>query len=396
MKVIKRDCSEMNFDKTKIESAILKAMKNGSGIIKHKIAEDIANEIYEECKGKDEIEIYTIEELIFNKLIAKKQKLTAKAYEGYRSIREFQRETANTIDKDMYELLGGESDYWKNENSNKNSVLQTTVRDYQAGIVNTDLTRRFLLPPEIVQAHDEGIIHFHDADYFGQRIYNCCLINLEDMLQNGTVISDTYIDKPKSLRTACTIATQAIAQVASSQYGGQSVTLSHLAPFVDISRQKHIKNIKEEFKLINTEISDDEVKKIAEKRLLDEIKDGIQTIQYQVTTLMTTNGQAPFITVFMYLDEVPEGQIRNDLALLIEETLKQRLQGVKNEKGVYISPAFPKLIYVLDKDNISKDSKYWYLTELAAKCTAKRLVPDYISAKKMKELKEGNVYTCMG
>ena len=398
-KVIKRDCTEVDFQKEKISNAILKAMKNGSGIVKPKIAEDIANEIYEECKDKDEISISDIESMVYDKLISKKQRLTAKAYEGYRSIREFQRENTNTTDKQISELLDGTSDYWKHENANKNPTLNTTIRDYMAGITSTDAVRRYLLSPEIVQAHDEGILHFHDADYFIQYMHNCDLINLEDMLQNGTVISETLIEKPHSFQTACTVTTQIIAQVASSQYGGQSISLTHLAPFVDISRKRIRKEVTEELYdngLINNYCEDlAEVTHITEQRLKQEIKSGIQTIQYQLVTLMTTNGQAPFITIFMYLNEAKNEQEEKDLALLIEEMLKQRMQGVKNEDGVYIAPAFPKLIYVLQENNITEDSKYWYLTKLAAECTSKRLVPDYISEKVMLELK-GDVYTCMG
>lgn len=399
VKVIKRDCTEVDFQKEKISNAILKAMKNGSGIVKPKIAEDIANEIYEKCKHKDEISISDIESMVYDKLISKKQRLTAKAYEGYRSIREFQRDNANTTDEQISELLDGTSDYWKHENANKNPTLNTTIRDYMAGITSTDAVRRYLLSPEIVQAHDEGILHFHDADYFIQYMHNCDLINLEDMLQNGTVISETLIEKPHSFQTACTVTTQIIAQVASSQYGGQSISLTHLAPFVDISRKRIRKEVTEELYdngLINNYCEDlAEVTHITEQRLKQEIKSGIQTIQYQLVTLMTTNGQAPFITIFMYLNEAKNEQEEKDLALLIEEMLKQRMQGVKNEDGVYIAPAFPKLIYVLQENNITEDSKYWYLTKLAAECTSKRLVPDYISEKVMLELK-GDVYTCMG
>ena len=397
LKVIKRDCTEVDFQKDKIANAILKAMRNGSGIIKPKIAEDIANEIYEENKDKEELSISDIEQLVFDKLISKKQKLTARAYEGYRSIREFQRENTNTIDNEIMELLDDKSDYWKDENANKNPMLNTTKRDYMAGIVSTDAVRRYLLPPEIVQAHDEGILHFHDADYFAQLLHNCDLVNLEDMLQNGTVISEVLIEKPHSFSTACTVTTQIIAQVASSQYGGQSISLSHLAPFVDISRKKIREEVRSEFSLVNgTYIDEDQlIEHIVEKRLKKEITKGIQTIQYQLTTLMTTNGQAPFITIFMYLNEAKSEQEKSDLAMLIEEMLKQRKEGVKNEDGVFVAPAFPKLIYVLEENNINEDSEYWHLTVLAAECSAKRLVPDYISEKIMLELK-GDVYTCMG
>ena len=284
----------------------------------------------------------------------------------------------------------------KQENSNKNPIVNSVQRDYMAGEVSKDITRRFLLPDNIVRAHEEGIIHFHDADYFAQHMHNCCLVNLEDMLQNGTVISETMIEKPKSFSTACNVATQAIAQIASSQYGGQSITLSHLAPFVDVSRQKLRRIVREEFTAAGLELNEEKIDEIAEMRVKEEIKRGVQMIQYQVITLMTTNGQAPFVTVFMYLDEVPEGRTRDDLAMVIEEMLIQRMQGVKNEKGIYITPAFPKLIYVLEEDNIKEGSKYWHLTQLAAKCTAKRMVPDYISEKIMKENKEGNCYPCMG
>ena len=430
MKVIKRDCSEVDFDKSKISTAILKAMKNGSGIVKQKIAEDIANEIEEDCKDKDEVSISDIESMVYDKLITKKQRLTAKAYEGYRSIREFQRENENTIDTEITELLSGESDYWNNENSNKNPRLNTTQRDYLAGIVSKDASRRYILPPEIVQAHDDGLIHVHDLDYLIQYMNNCCLINLEDMLQNGTVFSETLIEKPHSFSTACTVATQIIAQVASSQYGGQSISLAHLAPFVDISRQKIRKEVIEEQEYLYRNIDEKEwvkprkvlgkklrkdqekfyknkdrllkfidatdIEDIVEKRLKKEIEKGIQTIQYQITTLMTTNGQAPFITLFMYLNEAHNQREKDDLAMLIEEELRQSYLGVKNEEGVYITPAFPKVIYVLQEDNIHEEDKYWYLTEMAAKCSMKRLTPDYISEKIMKEMKDGNCYPVMG
>lgn len=399
MKVIKRDCTEVDFDKSKISTAILKAMKNGSGIVKPKIAEDIANEIYEECKDKEEVSISDIESMVYDKLITKKQRLTAKAYEGYRSIREFQRENENTTDIEIHDLVEDKDEYWKDENANKNPVLNPTKRDYIAGSVSTDMTKRYLLSPEIIQAHNEGLIHFHDADYFLQHMHNCGLVNSEDMLQNNTVISETLIETPHSFSTACNIETQAIAQIASNQYGGQSISLAHLAPFVDVSRKSIRKKVTEELydNGLISEYNEDlaEVVNITNKRLKEEIEKGVQTIQYQLVTLMTTNGQAPFITIFMYLNEAKNEREKADLAMLIEEMLRQRIQGVKNEKGVYIAPAFPKLIYVLEEDNITEDSKYWYLTELAAKCTSKRLVPDYISEKMMLELK-GDVYTCMG
>jgi ribonucleoside-triphosphate reductase len=399
LKVIKRDCSEVDFDKSKISTAILKAMKNGSGIVKPKIAEDIANEIENECKDKNEASVSDIESMVFDKLITKKQRLTAKAYEGYRSIREFQRENENTTDIEIYDLVEDKDEYWKDENANKNPTLNPTKRDYIAGSVSTDMTKRYLLSPDIIQAHNEGLIHFHDADYFLQHMNNCGLVNSEDMLQNNTVISETLIETPHSFSTACNIETQAIAQIASNQYGGQSISLAHLAPFVDVSRKSIRKKVTEE--LYNngliSEYNEDlaEVINITNERLKEEIEKGVQTIQYQLVTLMTTNGQAPFITIFMYLNEAKNNQEKADLAMLIEEILRQRIQGVKNEEGVYIAPAFPKLIYVLEEDNITEDSKYWYLTELAAKCTSKRLVPDYISEKMMLELK-GDVYTCMG
>ena len=399
MVVIKRDCSEVDFDKSKISTAILKAMKNGSGIVKPKIAEDIANEIEEECKNKEDVSISDIESMVYDKLITKKQRLTAKAYEGYRSIREFQRENENTTDEEIHNLVEDKDEYWKDENANKNPVLNPTKRDYIAGSVSTDITKRYLLSPEIIQAHNDGLIHFHDADYFLQHMHNCGLVNSEDMLQNNTVISETLIETPHSFSTACNIETQAIAQIASNQYGGQSISLAHLAPFVNVSRKSIRKKVTEELydNGLISEYNEDlaEVVNITNKRLKEEIEKGVQTIQYQLVTLMTTNGQAPFITIFMYLNEAKNKQEKADLAMLIEEMLRQRIQGVKNEKGVYIAPAFPKLIYVLEEDNITEDSKYWYLTELAAECTSKRLVPDYISEKMMLELK-GDVYTCMG
>ena len=394
-KVIKRDCSEVDFDKSKISTAILKAMKNGSGIVKPKIAEDIENE----CKDKDEVSISDIESMVYDKLITKKQRLTAKAYEGYRSIREFQRENENTTDEEIHNLVEDKDEYWKDENANKNPVLNPTKRDYIAGSVSTDITKRYLLSPEIIQAHNDGLIHFHDADYFLQHMHNCGLVNSEDMLQNNTVISETLIETPHSFSTACNIETQAIAQIASNQYGGQSISLAHLAPFVNVSRKSIRKKVTEELydNGLISEYDEDlaEVINITDKRLKEEIEKGVQTIQYQLVTLMTTNGQAPFITIFMYLNEAKNECEKADLAMLIEEMLHQRIQGVKNEDGVYIAPAFPKLIYVLEEDNITEDSKYWYLTELAAECSSKRLVPDYISEKMMLELK-GDVYTCMG
>lgn len=394
MKVIKRDCTVAEFEKKKIYDAIMKSMKNGSGIIKPKIAESIADEIYEENKDRQDISISEIEMSVYDKLITKKQRLTAKAYEGYRCVREFQRENMNTTDEQISELLSGSSDYWNNENSNKNPKLLTTQRDYMAGILSTDITRRFLLPPEIVQAHDEGMIHFHDADYYAQNaISNCCLINLEDMLQNGTCINKVTIDKPHRLITATTIATQIITAVTSSQYGGATITLTHLAPFVRDSFNIYMEKYK------NRGLSYQQCLEFSREDIKKEIADSVQTFNYQVNSMTTTNGQSPFLSVFMYLGETEE--YKEELTMLIEEFLKQRIQGLKNEEGVYVTQAFPKLLYVLEPCNIDKDGSYFYLTKLAAECTAKRMVPDYISEKVMLENKidkngNGNVYGCMG
>nr|DAH62516.1 MAG TPA: anaerobic ribonucleoside triphosphate reductase [Caudoviricetes sp.] len=389
MKVIKRDCSEVDFDKSKISTAILKAMKNGSGIVKPKIAEDIADEIEEECKNKEDVSISDIESMVYDKLITKKQRLTAKAYEGYRSIREFQRENENTTDSEIDELLDGESEYWNTENSNKNSKVLNTQRDYMAGIVSKDISRRFLLPPEVVQAHDEGIIHFHDIDYFGMNaMSNCSLINLEDMLQNGTCINKVMIEKPHRFITACTIATQIILGVTSLQYGGATITLTHLAPFVRDSYNKYYEKYK------SWGFSDEDCKRYAESDTKKEVADGVQTFNYQCNSMSNSNGQSPFLSVFMYLGETTE--YKKELAMIIEEFLNQRLLGLKNEVGVYVTQAFPKLLYVLEEDNIHENSPYWYLTKLAAKCTAKRMNPDYISEKIMKKYKEGNCFPCMG
>ena len=387
--VIKRDGRKVAFDKMKIYNAILKAMKNGSGIIKPKIAEDISSEIEQECEDENIINISNIEDMVYNKLITKKQKLTAKAYEGYRSIREFQRKNENSVDLQIQELLSGNSDYWNNENSNKNAKILTTQRDYMAGIISTDATRKYLLSPEIVQAHDEGIIHFHDADYFAQNaINNCCLINLEDMLQNGTCINKVMIEKPHRLITAATIATQIITAVTSSQYGGATITLTHLAPFVRDSYNYHLK------KYQKRGFSNQDCIKYAKEDLKKEVSDAVQTFNYQCNSMSTTNGQSPFLSVFMYLGETSE--YKKELSMLIEEFLNQRIIGMKNEVGVYVTQAFPKLLYVLEEDNISEESQYYYLTHLAAECTAKRMVPDYISEKKMKEFKENNCFPCMG
>lgn len=389
VKVIQRDCSEADFDKSKISTAILKAMKNGSGIVKPKIAEDIADEIEKECKDKDEVSVSDIESMVYDKLITKKQRLTAKAYEGYRSIREFQRENENTTDSEIDELLDGESEYWNTENSNKNSKVLNTQRDYMAGIVSKDISRRFLLPPEVVQAHDEGIIHFHDIDYFGMNaMSNCSLINLEDMLQNGTCINKVMIEKPHRFITACTIATQIILGVTSLQYGGATITLTHLAPFVRDSYNKYYEKYK------SWGFSDENCKRYAESDTKKEVADGVQTFNYQCNSMSNSNGQSPFLSVFMYLGETTE--YKKELAMIIEEFLNQRLLGLKNEVGVYVTQAFPKLLYVLEEDNIHENSPYWYLTKLAAKCTAKRMNPDYISEKIMKKYKDGNCFPCMG
>ena len=386
--VVKRDCTEEPFDKTKILNAISKAMKYGSGIIKSQIAINISNEIANEVKDLEEVSIYDIEEMVENKLRQKKQKLTADAYYKYRTLRTLQRETRNTIDDDISELISGDSEYWNYENSNKSSKVLNTQRDYISGIVNTDIARRYILPTNIVQAHDEGILHYHDMDYAVHREGNCCLVNLEDMLQNGTVVNGIMIEKPHRFITACTIATQIILAVSSSQYGGTSISLTHLAPFVRDSYEKYLTKYRA------WGFAEENAEKFAKLDTKKEIEDGVQTFNYQVNSMANSNGQAPFITVFMYLGETKE--YKEEHSMIIEEFFNQRIQGLKNAVGVYITPAFPKLVYVLEEDNIHEDSKYWYLTKLAAKCTAKRMVPDYISEKKMKEYKEGNCYPCMG
>lgn len=403
MKIIKRSGSEDIFDISKIEAAIRKA--NDSVIDYEKLGDDkiqaILSNVEKACENmKRSPSVEEIQDMVENQIMSQKAFNVARNYITYRYKRELVRKS-NSTDEQILSLLECNNEEVKQENSNKNPTVNSVQRDYMAGEVSKDITRRFLLPPEIVEAHEKGIIHFHDADYFAQHMHNCCLVNLEDMLQNGTVISETMIDTPKSFSTACNIATQAIAQIASSQYGGQSISLSHLAPFVQVSREKFRKQVRKELETAGIEATEEKVNQMAEMRVKEEINRGVQMIQYQVITLMTTNGQAPFITVFMYLDEVPEGQTRDDLAAIIEEMLHQRIKGVKNEKGVFITPAFPKLIYVLEEDNIHEDSKYFYLTRLAAQCTAKRMVPDYISEKKMKELKvdkngEGHCYPCMG
>ena len=398
MKIIKRSGKEVAFDVGKIIAAIDKA--NNEVTEEKKLTagqiSDIATSVEKLCATLTRAaSVEEIQDMVEDGLMKAGKYDVARKYITYRYKHALVRKS-NTTDEQIMSLIECNNEEVKQENSNKNPTVNSVQRDYMAGEVSKDITRRFLLPEDVVKAHEEGLIHFHDSDYFAQHMHNCCLVNLEDMLQNGTVISETMIERPKSFSTACNIATQAIAQIASSQYGGQSITLSHLVPFVDVSRQKFRKEVALEFETAGVKVNKKQVDEIAEMRVKKEIERGCQVIQYQVITLMTTNGQAPFITVYMYLDEVPEGQQREDLAMVIEEMLNQRILGVKNEKGQLITPAFPKLIYVLDEDNIHEDSKYWYLTELAAKCTAKRLVPDYISAKKMKELKKGDVYPCMG
>lgn len=408
-KVRKRNGEIVPFQKEKIVNAVLGAYKEVYGVknplpYMEEDAKSIANYIY--ILNYPIYDVELIQNIVEICLMTKNYAV-AKAYILYRYKHEVIRQF-NTTDKSILELLDGTNDYWQKENSNKDATNVTTIRDYLAGITSKDITERFLLPEDIVKAHQEGIIHFHDSDYFAQKINNCCLINIEDMLQNSTVISKVLIDKPHSFRTACTITTQIIAKVASSQYGGQSITLSHLAPFVDISRQAIRQEVLKEFDLIlssipnykfdyeNADIYEELVDKITEERLRKEIADGVQTIQYQVITLMTTNGQAPFISIFMYLGEVKDKKTQKDLALIIEEVLRQRIKGVKNENGEYVTPAFPKLLFVLEESNIREDGEYYYLRKLAVECSAKRLVPDYISEKKMIELKEGNCFPCMG
>ncbi len=398
MKIIKRSGSEVTFDMSKIEAAIRKA--NASVMDSEKMSEEqilgITRSVENACESMQRSpSVEEIQDMVENEIMNRRAFSVARNYITYRYKRALVRK-ANSTDEQILSLLECNNEEVKQENSNKNPTVNSVQRDYMAGEVSKDITKRFLLPADIVEAHEKGIIHFHDADYFAQHMHNCCLVNLEDMLQNGTVISETMIDTPKSFSTACNIATQSIAQIASSQYGGQSISLAHLAPFVQVSREKFRREVRKELEMAGLEAGDDIVNKIAESRVKEEINRGVQMIQYQVITLMTTNGQAPFVTVFMYLNEVPEGQIRDDLAAVIEEVLHQRIKGVKNEKGVYITPAFPKLIYVLEEDNIKEGTKYWYLTKLAASCTAKRMVPDYISEKIMRQLKDGNCYPCMG
>ena len=403
MKIIKRSGAEVDFDAKKIEIAVKKANESVvpsermSDIQIKRIAEDVESAAINVNRS---LGVEEIQDMVEDQIMNQRAFSVARRYITYRYQRALVRKS-NTTDEQILSLIECNNEEVKQENSNKNPTVNSVQRDYMAGEVSKDITKRLLLDSDIVEAHEQGIIHFHDADYFAQHMHNCDLVNLEDMLQNGTVISGTLIEKPHSFSTACNIATQIIAQVASCQYGGQSISLAHLAPFVDVSRKKIYAAVCDEFSDIGAPLDEEKAREITEKRLLKEISKGVQMIQYQVVTLMTTNGQAPFVTVFMYLNEAKNEQEKSDLALIIEEVLKQRYQGVKNEKGVWITPAFPKLIYVLEEDNITEDSKYWYLTKLAAKCTAKRLVPDYISEKVMLKNKvdkngDGHCYTCMG
>ena len=397
MNIIKRNGSEMTFDVNKIVAAITKANNSAeAAALTPEQISDIADYVEYKCRKMNRaVSVEEIQDMVENQIMATGAFDLARRYVRYRYQRTLVRK-ANTTDNRILSLIECNNEEVKQENSNKNPTVNSVQRDYMAGEVSKDLTQRLLLPPDIVEADKQGIIHFHDSDYFAQHMHNCDLVNLEDMLQNGTVISETRIEKPHSFSTACNIATQIIAQVASNQYGGQSISLAHLAPFVQVSREKIRAEVLEEIRQLGAQASPEQISAIVEKRLHREINKGVQTIQYQVITLMTTNGQAPFLTVFMYLNEAKNEQEKKDLALIIEETLKQRYQGVKNEAGVWVTPAFPKLIYVLEEDNVTEGSEYFYLTELAAKCTAKRLVPDYISEKKMKELKEGNCFPVMG
>ena len=403
MKIIKRNGAEVGFDITKIIIAITKANEAVEEVDRMTPVQiqRIAESVELQCQKMNRAPtVEEIQDMVEHYIMAHGAFEVAKHYITYRYTRSLVRKS-NTTDDKILSLIECNNEEAKQENSNKNPVVNSTQRDYMAGEVSRDLSERILLPQDIVEAHREGIIHFHDSDYYAQHMHNCDLVNLEDMLQNGTVITGTLIEKPHSFATACNIATQIVAQVASNQYGGQSISLTHLAPFVQVSREKIRASVRSEFDAVGVSVTEDNINAIAEKRLREEIRRGVQTIQYQVVTLLTTNGQAPFVTVFMYLGEAKNQQEKDDLALIIEETLLQRYQGVKNEKGVWVTPAFPKLIYVLEEDNITEDSKYWYLTKLAAKCTAKRMVPDYISEKKMLELKvdkngEGHCYPCMG
>ena len=403
MKIIKRNGAEVPFDITKIITAVTKASDSVGGqsrLTREQITQ-IAAAVTDQCQALNRaVSVEEVQDLVENQLMDIQAHDVARHYITYRYVQSLKRQT-NTTDERILSLIECQNEEVKQENANKNPTVNSVQRDYMAGEISKDLTARLLLDPEIVKAHQEGLIHFHDSDYFAQHMHNCDLVNLEDMLQNGTVISGTYIEKPHSFSTACNIATQIIAQVASNQYGGQSISLTHLAPFVQVSREKIRRTVLEELAMAGAQPDDETVSKIVESRLRDEVRRGVQTIQYQVVTLLTTNGQAPFVTVFMYLGEAKDEQEKRDLALIIEETLTQRYQGVKNEQGVWVTPAFPKLIYVLEEDNIHEDSPYWYLTKLAAKCTARRMVPDYISEKKMLELKvdkngQGHCYPCMG
>lgn len=398
VRIIKRSGKEVGFDISKIMAAVQKANREvpEAERMSAEQVDEISNNVEKICLDMAHTpSVEEIQDMVENQIMNQHAFEVARKYITYRYKRALVRKS-NSTDEQILTLIECNNEEVKQENSNKNPIVNSVQRDYMAGEVSKDITKRFLLPPDVVRAHEEGIIHFHDADYFAQHMHNCCLVNLEDMLQNGTVISETMIDTPKSFSTACNIATQSIAQIASSQYGGQSITLSHLAPFVDVSRQKLRRLVTKEFQDAGLDLNEEQINRIAEMRVKEEIERGVQMIQYQVITLMTTNGQAPFVTVFMYLNEVPEGRIRDDLAMVIEEMLKQRILGVKNEKGVYITPAFPKLIYVLEEDNVREGTRYWEITKLAAQCTAKRMVPDYISEKVMKELKQGYCYPCMG
>ena len=403
MKIIKRNGSEAVFDRKKIEAAVAKAKEacKGREELSDEDIEEIAKSVEEYCESvKRALSVEEIQELVETQIMSHGAFEIAKRYIRFRFTRNLVRKT-NTTDNQILSLLECANEEVKQENSNKNPTVNSVQRDYMAGEVSKDITERLLLPQDVVEAHKAGIIHFHDMDYFAQHMHNCDLVNLEDMLQNGTVISETMIERPHSFSTACNIATQIIAQVASNQYGGQSISLTHLVPFVEVSRQSISKQLREEMEITGASFDDEKFSQVVERRLLNEIRRGVQTIQYQLVTLMTTNGQAPFVTIFMYLSEAKDEKQKHDLALVIEEMLKQRIEGVKNEAGVWVTPAFPKLIYVLEEDNITENSKYWYLTELAAKCTAKRMVPDYISEKIMLKLKidkngDGNCYTCMG
>ena len=399
LKIIRRSGQEVNYERGKIITAVSKANdefpQDPDRLTENQIKE-IADNVEDYLLNLSySAPVEDIQDKVIKEIMKAGAYNVAIAYTEYRYLHSINR-TESTLDKNILSIVDYENENIKQENSNKNPQVASVQRDYVSGEISKDISKRLLLPKDIIEAHEAGLIHFHDMDYFLERIYNCCLVNMEDMLQNGTVISETGIDRPKSFSTACNIATQVIAQVASSQYGGQSISLAHLAPFVDISRKKFRQQVRKEFDLARIEVTDDKVNEIAEMRVKEEINRGVQMIQYQVITLMTTNGQAPFVTVFMYLDEAPEGQEREDLASIIEEMFHQRIKGVKNEKGVFVTPAFPKLIYVLDEDNAYEGSKYFYLTRLAAECTAKRLVPDYISAKVMRENKGGDVYPCMG